>query len=290
MRISRWLSIPTIGAVVIWGVVPTATKFALRDFDPLGLVLLRLIITSFIFFAWLVMAERDWGVKKQDLPLLCLAGIVGAGIFQTLFTVGVNITTASNTGVIMALAPIFTTLVAGATGQDKLRILTLLGVLVSFGGVFLLVEGKGVGIQTKGLLGDLIIIAAAFAWALYPIAAAPLLRRYTVLKTTTYATVLAAVAVLPFTLGSLAKQDWSNISVESWIGSAYFIVFGGLVAWWLWGKGIRRLGPTQTMVYYYFQPLVGVAAAIILLAEQLNALQFGGIGAILLGVGLARKW
>jgi drug/metabolite transporter (DMT)-like permease len=44
------------------------------------------------------------------------------------------------------------------------------------------------------------------------------------------------------------------------------------------------------MVYYYFQPLVGVAAAIILLAEQLNALQFGGIGAILLGVGLARKW
>ena len=290
MQITRWLSLPTIGAVVIWGAVPTATKFALRDFDPLALVLLRLIITSLIFFVWLVVAERDWGVQRKDLPLLCLAGIVGAGLFQILFTVGVNNTTASNSGVIMALAPIFTTLVAATTGQDRLRFLTLLGVVLAFAGVFLLVEGKGLGLQTSGLTGDLITIAAAFSWALYPIAAAPLLRRYSVLKTTTYATILALAAVLPFTITPLARRGWSSVTFEGTKGVIYFIFFGGLVAWWLWGKGIRRLGPTQTMVYYYFQPLVGVTAAIILLAEQLNLLQFGGIGVIFLGVGLARKW
>lgn len=290
MQLTRWLSFSTIGAVVIWGVVPTATKFALRGFDPLGLVLLRVIVTSLIFFVWLVLSEKDWGVRREDLPLLCLAGIVGAGLFQILFAFGVNITTASNTGVIMALAPIFTALVSAAVGQEQLRPLTLLGILLSFSGVFLLVEGKGLGLPGEGLLGDLIIIAAAFAWAIYPIAASPLLRRYSVLKTTTYATVVAGAAMLPFTLGFLVRQDWPSIPWEGWAGGLYFIFFGGLVAWWLWGRGIRRLGPTQTMVYYYFQPLVGVTAAILLLAEQLNLLQFSGIGAIFLGVGLARKW
>lgn len=290
MLISRWLSLPTLAAVAIWGVVPTATKFALRDFNPLSLVLLRLIVTSLLFLLFLGLAEKDWGVRKQDLPLLCLAGIVGVGLFQILFTVGVNNTTASNTNVIMAMAPIFTALVAAAIGQEKLRLLTLLGILLAFGGVFLVVEGKGLGLRTEGLLGDLIIMVAAFAWALYPIAASPLLRRYSVLKTTTYATLLAAGALLPFTLGTLVQQDWSSVTFEGWAGGFYFIIFGGLVAWWLWGRGIRQLGPTQTMVYYYLQPLVGVTVAILLLAEQLNLLQLAGIGGIFLGVGLARKW
>lgn len=290
MPLTRWLSFSTIGAVVIWGVVPTATKFALRDFDPLGLVVLRLLATSLVFFVWLSLAEKDWGLRRQDLPLLCLAGVVGAGVFQILFAVGVKFTTASNTGVIMALAPIFTALVSAAIGQERLRLLTLMGILVSFGGVFLLVQGKGLGLQPEGMVGDLVIVAAAFTWALYPIAAAPLLRRYSVLKTTTYATVVAGAAMLPLTLGSLTRQSWSSITLEAWAGGLYFIFFGGLVAWWLWGRGIRRLGPTQTMVYYYFQPVVGVVAAMILLAEQLSLVQFGGIGAIFLGVGLARKW
>lgn len=290
MQLTRWLSFSTIGAVVIWGAVPTATKFALRGFDPLGLVILRLILTSLIFFIWLVLSEKDWRVRRQDLPLLCLAGILGAGTFQVLFAVGVNFTTASNTGVIMALSPIFTALVSAAIGQEGLRPLTLLGILISFGGVFLLVEGKGLGIPAVGVTGDLIIVGAAFAWSIYQIAAAPLLKRYSVLKVTTYATVLAGAVILPFTVGLLIQQDWSSISLESWGGGFYFIFFGGLVALWLWGRGLRRLGPTQTMVYYYFQPLVGVAAAIIFLAEQLNLLQFSGIGAIFLGVGLARKW
>ncbi|MDO8688789.1 MAG: DMT family transporter [Dehalococcoidia bacterium] len=290
MGISRWFSLPTFAAVVIWGVVPTATKFALVDFHPLGLVLLRLVITSVLFFLLLMKVEKDWRVKKEDLPLLCLAGVVGAGVFQVLFTIGVNNTTAANTGIIMALAPIFTTLLAAATGQEKLRSLSLLGILVAFGGVFVLVEGKGLSHWTEGLLGDVIVIGAAFAWALYPLAAAPLLKKYSVLKTTTYATILAAVALLPFTVGTLAQQDWSNISFGGWMGGGYFVIFGGLVAWWLWGLGIRRLVPTQTMVYYYFQPLVGVAAAILLLAEQLNPVQWGGIVAIFVGVGVARKW
>jgi len=288
--ISRWFSISTFAAVVIWGVVPAATKFALRDFHPLGLVLLRLILTSLVFFLLLAAAEKDRGVKKEDLPLLCLAGIVGAGIFQVLFTVGVNNTTAANTGVIMALAPIFTTLVAAGIGQEKLRGLTLAGILLAFAGVFLLVEGKGLSRWSEGILGDVIVIVAAFAWALYPIAVAPLLKRYTVLKTTTYATILATLALLPFTIGTLAQQDWTSISFDGLMGAIYFIAFGGLVAWWLWGRGIRQLGPSQAMVYYYFQPVVGVAAAIILLAEQLNLAQWGGIGAIFLGVGVARKW
>ncbi len=290
MGISRWFSLPTFAAVVIWGVVPTATKFALIDFHPLGLVLLRLIITSALFFLLLVRSEKDWGVKKEDLPLLCLAGVVGAGVFQVLFTIGVNNTTAANTGIIMALAPIFTTLLAAATGQEKLRTLSLVGILVAFVGVFVLVEGKGFNQWTVGLLGDLIVVVAAFAWALYPLAAAPLLKRYSVLKTTTYATMLATVALFPFTVGALVQQDWSNISLGGWIGSGYFVILGGLVAWWLWGMGIRRLGPTQTMVYYYFQPLVGVTAAILLLSEQLNLVQWGGIVAIFVGVGVARKW
>jgi drug/metabolite transporter (DMT)-like permease len=290
MQIRKWLNLPAIGAVVIWGVVPTATKFALRDFDPAGLVVLRLIITSLLLFLMLAIAEKKIGINKEDLPLLCLAGVVGAGLFQFLFAVGVDHTTASNAAVIMAMAPIFTALVAAGLRQEPFRLLTILGILTAFGGVTLLVQGRELTVRMENLVGDLVVLAAAFTWALYPVAAAPILRRHSVLKTTTYATALAAVAVFPFTIGDLLQQNWAAVTPEGWGGAFYFILFGGLIAWWLWGRGISQIGPTQTMVFYYIQPLVGVTVAILLLAERLSLVQASGVALVFLGVGLARRW
>jgi len=44
----------------------------------------------------------------------------------------------------------------------------------------------------------------------------------------------------------------------------------------LWGRSVSRLGPTETMVYLYLEPVSAVVIAAILLGESFGAVQLMG--------------
>ena len=77
----------------------------------------------------------------------------------------------------MGALPIFTALIAWAVGLERLSRRFLLAGAVSFGGVALVALGSGGGLSAN-LRGDLLVLATAATWAVYSVAIAPLMRRY----------------------------------------------------------------------------------------------------------------
>ena len=62
---------------------------------------------------------------------------------------------------------------------------------------------------------------------------------------------------------------------------------GMVMAMALWGRSIHRLGPKQTMIYLYLEPVSAVLIAAAVLGEALHPLQAVGALLTFLGVALA---
>ena len=65
------------------------------------------------------------------------------------------------------------------------------------------------------------------------------------------------------------------------------ISLGMVAAMALWGRSIHRLGPQQTMIYIYLEPVSAVIIAAAMLGEVLHPIQAVGALLTFVGVGLA---
>jgi len=86
----------------------------------------------------------------------------------------------------------------------------------------------------------------------------------------------AALAVTPFALPELAQLAWRRVSWLAWGGLVYGATLGMVVAMALWGRSVARLGPTETMVYTYLEPVSAVVIAAVLLGESFGRAQLLG--------------
>jgi len=57
---------------------------------------------------------------------------------------------------------------------------------------------------------------------------------------------------------------------------------------WIWQRGVSRVGANRVLVYQYLITLVGVLAGVVFLGEGLTANMVLG-GAVVLGVYVARR-
>jgi drug/metabolite transporter (DMT)-like permease len=99
-------------------------------------------------------------------------------------------------------------------------------------------------------------------------------------------TVAGAPVLLLAGMPSIARTDWSTVSWEGWAALAYSTVLSLLVAYVIWNRSVKVVGPSRTVIYMCLTPLVAVIAAAVLLGERPRPLQAVGAALIIAGVVL----
>ena len=229
---------------------------------------------------------QRWRLPRSLWPLLLRAGLAQT-VFQLLLIAGLRWTTASNSAILLATAPLLTASWLAATRQAVLGKRQWAGLVVGFIGVGFVVQGGGFGLTWGHLGGALLALGAAGAWAWYGVVIGPLVQALGALRATGWTMVVAAVCFTPFALGDIYAHAWGSVSWQAWAGLVYGATVGMVMAMALWGKAIHRFGPQQTMLYVYLEPVSAVVIAAAVLGEALGPSQ--AIGALLtfVGVGLA---
>lgn len=280
-----WLQWEPLLAVLLWGGIYPGAKLALRDMPALSFTSLRLVLATALLF---VVAAR---VRSPRLPRRLWRPVLWAGLaqlaFQGLLVAGLNRTSAGNSAILLATAPLLTAAWLGAVGRERLTLRRWCGLALGLVGVVLLVQGSDVGISRTHLAGDLLALAAAGAWAWYGFAIGPPAAELGGLLATAWAMAVATAFFLPLSLGEALRFPWGSVAWASWAGFTYSATAGMVVAMSLWGRSMHRLGPRQTMVYAYFEPLSAVVIAAIVLGERFGALQVAGMLTTFAGVWLA---
>jgi drug/metabolite transporter (DMT)-like permease len=275
-------------AVLFLGTNPVAVKVAVTELPPLPFVATRFTVAGLLLLALVALLEPAEGRPgRRDLLSLAGVGLVGVGANNVAFTLGVSMTTASETALIYAAVPIWGILLGLALGLERPTPWGILGVCLAFLGVAIVVYGGLTG--SANLLGNLLVVVATVCWGSYAVLSLPLLQRYSPLVVASYTMLFGGLGALPLALPGFFDVGWAAASGRAWEALAYSTLLVAAFGFWAWQRGVSQVGANRVLVYQYLITLVGVAAGVFLLGESLTANKVLGGAVILLGVYLARR-
>ncbi len=272
--------------VVIWGVNFSVVKRVLEVMEPLGFNALRHLVASVFMFAVLAIGGRIGWPERRDVGRIILLGAVGVIVYQVAFVVGLERTRAGNASLMLALVPIFLLVIDRGPREGRAR--AWFGAMLSIAGVAI-VSGSTLRVEgSNTLVGDLLVLGAAGVWAIYTVGAKPLIERYGPIRTTAWTLWAGSLGLFFLGLPSLARQDWSTVTVGGWGGVLYSSVLAIGVAYLLWYRGVQQLGSARTAVFSNLTPVVALAVGALWLGEALTRYSFIGAAMVISGLVLVR--
>ncbi len=288
--------------VMVWAVSPSFFKIALEELEPFAFIYLRfLLITGLaLLLLWRHgrRGGRAWRFERRDILPLVVSGLSGYGIYQLFFIVGLNLTTAFGSALLMATVPIFSAILLAIFHIERVSLMQWLGVLLAFAGVALFLLAAGDQNQQGGVdrhvtagtmvIGDLLTLAAALSFALYGITNKKLGTRFSQVELMCYTLVVGTAAMSPIGLPALFYQDWSRVSWHAWAVVGFGVIFPLYVSYSIWNWAIVRRGVGYVTLYNYLTPVLAGVISFLLLGERFLLGQVFGAAVVLAGLLLAR--
>lgn len=284
------MDLALLATVFIWGANFSVVKYALAELTPMTYNALRFGGASLLtlLFAWLV--ERNLRIERSDWGYFLMLSLIGNLIYEVLFINGLALSRAGNTSLILSTAPIWVAVLGTATGQERLSAVNWVGVLLSFGGLFVLTAAStaGLAMGRGALVGGLLVLASAFCWSVYTLLLKRMVLKYSSLVATAWVMALTSPLLILAAAPDLRTQNWHGVSSRSWLGLLYSTVLAISIGYTVWSTGVKHVGSARTAVYSYLTPLISVSVAWITLGETMHPWQAVGAAAIVVGVVLGR--
>lgn len=264
--------IKPLAAVTFWGVSFIATKHILGELRPLELIWLRLLL-AVIFLSFVALYKKqDFSLSlKNHTGILLLAAI--AVIHLWIQVTGLQYTSASNTGWIIGITPVFMALLGFLLFKESLTIIKIAGIVIAFTGLLLLI-GKGdlTNINLISNKGDLLVLGSAFTWSVYSIANKKVSLSYSPLMTILYLFIIMLVIISPFTISSGMISAIFSLSFISWLWIFFLGILCSGVAYVLWAQALTELDSARVGAFLYFEPFVTAYTAWLILNESITFL------------------
>jgi drug/metabolite transporter (DMT)-like permease len=285
----RLAELAVLGVMVVWAGNFIVVKSAVAVLPPVGFTFLRFLLASVTLLVLLRVREGSIGMPRRDLvPILALGGL-GFGLYQILWTTGLTSIAAGDSALIIAATPVLVAILAVIARSDVLTPIKLAGVLISFGGVAVVIA-SGPGLSLGGsLAGEAITLAAALCWSIYTAFAAPFLRRNSPLRATAWATVAGTAVLAPIGILQLGTVDASAFPQEVLFALIYAGMLAAGVSNVIVLNGVKIVGPTRTAALQFLVPALAVVLAAIFIAEPIRPGQVVGGLIIVAGVLLTRR-
>jgi len=273
---------------IIWAVNFSVIKFAVQFISPLSFTGLRVGIAAVVLLGVAFAQQRPWP-PRRDIVSLIMLGVIGNGVYQMLFVLGLARTKVGNAVLIVAAAPAFIAVVSRVMGIERVRRRTLAGVALSVCGVALVVYGSArADHRTATLIGTLLVFCGVLCWTTFTVFLQPLAVRVDPIQLSALTMSGGVLALLFAAPRALARTRWETVPPGVWAALFYASVVSMVIAYLFWYRGLRLLGPTRTAVYGNLQPVIAIAVAWIFLHESPTIWQGVGTGTIMTGIYLTR--
>ncbi len=280
-----------LSVVALWAANFPVAKWGISGFGALAFNSLRYIVASLTLAALYFGRSRWKPIDKGDWKRILLTSVVSNVVYQMAFIIGLSLTSAGNSAVILSTAPLWIVFISSWMHKEPIRPTMWLGMVVSLAGVVLIISGSGKAFEFagEGIAGDLITLAAAMLWGLSTNLQKPLLARYSAIQLNLVMVSLGGVG-----LTLIALPDFFTLDLGSVQGSYYvaMLASGALsigVANMLWSVGVKRLGPSRTGNFGNLVPVLAFLFAYLVFDEPVRLQQAVGGAVTLAGVMIARR-
>lgn len=279
------------GAMGIVGTSVTASKYLVGHIPIMLASEIRFLLASCLLLVIVRLVEdRLPRIPLRLHAVLAIQALLGIVAFNVLILTGLDMTTATISGIITAATPAVIAVMSFAIG-DKLSRTAWLGVIIALGGVVLvnLLASPGEEVARRPLLGGALVFLAVVGEAAYTVLSRYVTRELSPFATSTYICIYGAAMFLPFALWDLRDFKPGDVPRSTWIAILYLAVIVTVVAFVLWFKGLATIPASIAGVFTGMIPITAVISAGILLNEKVGLPHIIGIACVLIGIFLVAR-
>ena len=272
--------------LVLWASAFVAIRHLGSSFGPGSLALGRLLVGTLALGATL--AVRG-GWRRPDgsaLPRLVVIGLLWFGVYNVALNAGELRVDAGTAAMLIQLSPLLVAVLAALVLGERFTAALALGLGVAFTGVVLIATSAS-GPGERDLLGVLLCLVSAAAYAVSVVVQKPLMTRFSALQVTWTACAVGTVACLPFAgelVGDLRTAAAADVAWVVFLG-----VFPTAIAFTTYAYALAHMSAGSLSVTTYLVPPITVLMSWLALGEVPPAMAYVGGALCLLGVGLTRR-
>jgi drug/metabolite transporter (DMT)-like permease len=281
-------SLALTAAVLIWGSAAAVLRGAALDLSPGNSIAIRYLLLAAIAIPGLIITG-GWRIAREDWPRLLITGIIGMAGYNYAVNEGFARVEAGLGTVVTMIEPIFIAILAVIFLKEKLPRSIWPGTLVCLAGAAVLFWPSIAKTTTTPVSwsGIGFLMLCCTGWAIYTIAAKPLLDRYSSLAITLWTMVIAAPFMWPLADQSLVTL-MANLDAKHWAQVLYLVLPNALVGTFLWNYGAKDMSGSITGAFLYLIPVFGALSGWLLLNEAITPRFVIGSALMLAGVAIVQ--
>jgi drug/metabolite transporter (DMT)-like permease len=280
--------ISLIGAMLIWAGSFIWSKQALEHYNPVNIVLFRLLISTLFLFPYLLIRKKLQKIDLADFGLILLMAFCEPFIYFMGETYGIKMVSAPVAAVIVSTLPLFTPLAAAIFLKDKLSVFNVIGITVSFAGIILLILGPNAEFIISPF-GLAFLFSSVFAGVAYSLLIKKINKKYTVLNLVLYQNIIGIILFIPVFL----ILDYRDFMATGFVWYSFWpiiklAVFATSIAYFLYTHALRNMDISKVNVFTNIIPVFTIIFSWIFLGEIIPERKILGIIIIMTGVTVSQ--
>jgi drug/metabolite transporter (DMT)-like permease len=270
---------------VIWGSTYLLNKIAVSELPPFLLAGIRFTVASVLIFIIAKAMGKSIAISKRQLRNTIIAGFLFLTFGNGVVVWALKFVDSGFAALEISAQPLIILLLMRILQGKKIQMMSVIGVILGFVGIYLLVSQKQIISQENSMLGVIMIFACMLSWgygSLF-VGKADLPRNYFV--NTGYQMLTGGIMLL---LASLffgekwtAPLTWSSSVQYSML---LLIVFGSIVAFTSFNYLLKVVSPEKVATSTYVNPIIALALGWYFLNEQITVQSM--IAAVILLTGV----
>ncbi|MEI6899477.1 MAG: DMT family transporter, partial [Bacteroidota bacterium] len=274
-------------AMIFWGMSFVWTRLLLQYYQPVAIILIRLLISSLFLFILIALFRVKATINRKDIPLLLLSALFNPFLYFIGENYGLKYTTSTVTSVIIATIPLFTPIAAWVFFKEKLSWLNIGGLGVSFAGIILMLmksESEG----PVSLQGIPFLAGAVCAAIFYSVTLRKLADHYNPLVLIAWQNLAGVFLFLPLFL-LFSFQDTVKVIPDAQIIKSFIFlsILASSLSYVFFAKTIKLVGISKANIFTNLIPVFTAIFSFFILAEEFSLMKIIGILVVIAGVSLS---
>ena len=276
----------TFTATTIYGLNHTIAKVVMPEYiQGFGFIMLRLLGATLLFWISSLFIPRE-KIERTDWLRLGLCAFFGMCLNMLSFFKGLEFSTPINSGVIVGFTPIGVLILSVLFLKERITLLKVSGILLGFiGGLVLILTGGTQLTDAPNIpLGNILFFVNASSFACYLVLIKPLSQKYHVITLMKWMFSLGLLLSWPITVTEFSEVAWNSLPWEVIWRMGFVVLCTTYMTYLLNVYALQTVPPSTAGVFIYLQPIIAIAYALWVGADQLTPMKilaclliFGGV-------------
>lgn len=271
-------------SMLFWGMSYIWSKIVFEVYSPLTTIYFRLLISFIVLFLFAFATGRLEKIRKEDRWLFFGSALLNPFFYFIGENYGLSLVSASLSSVIVATIPLFVPFAAYYFFRERLSPLNVAGLLISFGGLLLIIINKDFSPDANPW-GILLLFLAVSSAVFYVIVLKKLSVKYHSVTIIAWQNMIGSFYFLPF---FLFIDGPAFVSIRPGIIPIVSLlmlgIFASSLAYVLFTYVVKYLGVIKSSLYTNLIPVFTIIFSFYLLGEQFSTRKIVGMGIVIAGV------